>query len=670
VDAHEYFRTINLPSQSLSALARPVPSSPRILCASHTPYVVDVASDSVITLNSHRNPIHSLVAFAASSKTSPELFLAADADRYINVFNVKDRRLLGNLIADNTVEKVATCSLGPSNDVPNSEGPGREFLATTNEDGVVEIFSHPFQHFQQNPQSTSSTSLKAQRKKMTKKSDASLRVIRPDKTGTLAPVFDVSFQGPDIILARAEGGVNLAFERIRWLDEETGNLIFRGVKEIVRGKSSLGATVMNGVKGIGKSHVDDSHAVVVEGGTGDDIPMEYAQDVISISSGVEEEGSSSSDAKGGESESDSEGDADVPNRSLPTGKDVSMVDQGENEEGASEAGEPSFGDLLRAQTSNEPIDVAAAFSSQAPRALVLSGSTALQIPSGVSLATVLTQSLNTNDNNLLESCFHTTDTNIVRTTIQRLDPSVSAVLLQRLAERLSSRPGRYGHLLVWVQWVCVAHGGYIAGNQDVFRKVSSLFRVLDQRCASLDRLLLLKGKLDMLDAQMGLRKQIQESARGVGAGQSDDEGVIYIEGQEEDTSDESEADAAGTSGEAVQKLGADSEDNEDENMPLTVNGVTANADSDDEDEESEEGGAELIDDEAEETDGSSDDELLDEESDEEEDSDEAVDEFEEGISEDDDVLADNDREEEVAVSTEKQKPRPRKSGLSNSFVKG
>jgi U3 small nucleolar RNA-associated protein 5 len=616
-------------------------------------------------LSSHRNAIHSLFASTGLSSALPELFLAADTDRYINVFSIGDQRLLGNLIADTAVERAEFLSTSVSSEqMSNDETLKVELLATINEDGLVEIFSQPFQHFLKDRSSTNSTSLKAQRKKMTKKADASLRVIRPDKAGSTVPVFNVSFQGPDLILARAEGGVNLEFERVRWADEDTGDLVLKGMKEIVRGKRSLGAAVMNGVKDVGKSHVDESHAVVGEGGVGDDVPMEDAPDVISLSSGVDSEDGSSSDVEGGES--DFGEDANMPEPTLPTAKEVAMAASGEDEE---TTGEPSFGELLRAQTSDEPIDVVAALSNTQPRALAPSRSTALQIPSGVSLATILTQSLRTNDTNLLESCFHTTDTDIVRATIQRLDPNLCAILLQRLSERLSSRPGRYGHLLVWIQWICVAHGGYMAGNRDVQRKVTSLFRVLDQRCASLDSLLLLKGKLDMLDAQMGLRKRIQETGRGLRSS-DDDEGIIYVEGQDESSSsDEEEHDAGKKRGKQATTLTFDveSSDNEDEDMPLTINGVAP--ESDDEDEESQEGEAELIDDEAEETDNDSDGESIGGESDDEDgDSEEGVDEFDEGMSEDDEGVDDEDIP--VAVSTKKQKPTPRKAGASSSFVRG
>ncbi len=166
--------------------------------------------------------------------------------------------------------------------------------------------------------------------------------------------------------------------------------------------------------------------------------------------------------------------------------------------------------------------------------------------SGVSLSTVLAQALHTNDNNLLESCFHNTDTQIIRSTIQRLDSKLAGILIQKLAERLSGRPGRYGHLLVWVQWICVAHGGAIGGQPDVLSKIKVLYGVLNQRSKTLDSLLLLKGKLDMLDAQLGLRKQLLSEGGPV---RNADEGpVIYIEGEEEDSDNDSDHEEGAVNG--------------------------------------------------------------------------------------------------------------------------
>lgn len=280
--------------------------------------------------------------------------------------------------------------------------------------------------------------------------------------------------------------------------------------------------------------------------------------------------------------------------------------------------EPSFGDLVAAK-STHAISVAEALPSLGPGVFAPTEPTQqTAVHSGISLSTVLTQALRTNDNSLLESCLHNPDTQIIRSTIQRLDSSLAGVLIQKLAERLSSRPGRYGHLLVWVQWICVAHGGAIGGRPDVLSKVKTLYKVLNQRSKALDSLLMLKGKLDMLDAQLGLRKQLLADRSPV---RNSDKGhVVYVEGEENDDSSDEDV-AVGESSTATPSThknrekktlhdlvpAGEDESEDDEDMPM-INGVVAESDASDYDSEEDEedpiqqheGG--IVDEEAEESD--------------------------------------------------------------------
>src|SRR5436305_8171617 len=117
---------------------------------------------------------------------------------------------------------------------------------------------------------------------------------------------------------------------------------------------------------------------------------------------------------------------------------------------------------------------------------------------------------------------------------------------------MHKRPGRAGSLMVWVQWTLVAHGGYLATQPDLMKKLTTLKRVIDDRARGLQPLLSLKGKLDMLEAQMQLRRSMQSS--GMGPDEEDDEeGVIYVEGQEDEGSEVDDDDEGGD-GEPVKRL--------------------------------------------------------------------------------------------------------------------
>ncbi|ODH45444.1 hypothetical protein ACO22_00014 [Paracoccidioides brasiliensis] len=649
-------RVISLPSASVSALARPVLSNPPVLCASQTPYLIGLEQDGVqgvVTFSAMKNSVHTLISSSPDLGNFSEQFLAADSNRYINIFDIRKKRISNTLVAVSDIESLAFYSApfqkvqGKKNEESTrSNQLQRQLLAVITQNGVIELFSKPFYQL---PPVGGANSLKPCGKSMTRRAEAVIKIIRPDKSRTVVPIISVSFQGPDLVVAWAEGGVNLVFERIRWQDEVTQELMFQGEKEIIREKSAstLGSAMMNGVKNVGRTQVDESHAVVEQGGAAEGIPVEQRdnqKDAIPIPSDDDEE-EEASDEDGSEESEHAEKAQPTSESATREQVDTDMVDA-DTDADAAEGGEPSFGELIRAHAS-EPIDVEAELlddaeaNTHALTSKAIKSNTALQIPSGLSLATVLSQSLKTNDNSLLESCFHTTDMNIVRATIQRMDSSLAATLLQKLAERLSTRPGRYGHLLVWVQWTCIAHGGLIAGRPDVLRKITALFKIMDQRSASLPSLLLLKGKLDMLDAQLGLRQQLQQRAgggSGGGAGvlgsEDEEDGVIYVEGEEDlaDSVDEEEdgvrlleaADSTPAKKRVMRGTDLSEGEEDDEDMPLAINGVASNEEEDGDEEGSEDEEVELFDDEAEESEdgeeaGEEDEEDEEDEDDEEED---------------------------------------------------
>ncbi|TQN66583.1 U3 small nucleolar RNA-associated protein 5 [Colletotrichum shisoi] len=264
----------------------------------------------------------------------------------------------------------------------------------------------------------------------------------------------------------------------------------------------------------------------------------------------------------------------------PTQPKAAGAEGAEDEE---EAGSPTFGELLLGT-----IDVPAILSQQgdSTKAVVSQSSRKnLAPPSLSSLSTVLTQALKTEDTDLLESCLQMTNLETIQQTIERLDSSLAGVLLTKLAARFHRRPGRAGSLMTWVKWTLVAHGGALAVQPKVLERLVSLQKVLSERSRGLPSLLALKGKLDMLEAQMQLRKGRQR--RG-GASQiddadedDDDEGAIYVEG-EEDTDADADANMADGLGSRKALLAAD--DDDDEAVPAT-NGFIGDSDDDDDDDE-------------------------------------------------------------------------------------
>ncbi|KAG5981527.1 hypothetical protein E4U55_002858 [Claviceps digitariae] len=195
---------------------------------------------------------------------------------------------------------------------------------------------------------------------------------------------------------------------------------------------------------------------------------------------------------------------------------------------------PSFGELLRG---NDTIDVPALLqqSSSSGNMTTQPSRTAIVPPSHQSLTTVLTQALKTDDTELLESCLHTTDLPTVRNTIERIDSSLAGNLLNKLAARLHRRPGRAGNLMTWVQWTLVSHGGALASQPKVVQSLNGLQKVLAERAKGLNSLLALKGKLDLLECQMDLRRKMQCTSgllrQGETSDDDEDDDVIWVEGE-------------------------------------------------------------------------------------------------------------------------------------------
>lgn len=547
------------------------------------------------TFTANTTAIHSI--FPSKDHT---LFLsAADSDRFINVFSVPEGKSIGALVAESDV-KTLSFTAG-------------DILVAVTADGIVELFKKPFEPVSANTVDSPVASRK--RKAITRKGDAKVRIVRPDSRDRVS-IADASLQGDELVVAWVESGVNMEFEKIRWSNPEDGSLVLNGLVEVARSKAAGigggGGVVMNGAKDMGKTSVDQSKAVVVGGIDTQDVGMEDVS----------------------EAEEDEE-------------EHVEEEDDEEDEEEEKEPEEPSFAEKFQA------LEVSAA--KTATSTALTTTSTALekkgiQPPSAGSLTTVLTQALKTNDTTLLESCLHTTDSSSILATVRRLNSTMAVSLLERLAERIARRPGRAGSLGIWVRWTLVAHGGYLVSLPDLMSTLSGLYSTLNTRAGALPRLLALQGRLDMLHAQVDLRKALRSSAEGGLEGGVGDRGVLYVEGQEQDSSSDEgsdeEPEEVGMQGLQIEDAsfikGGAGDETEDEDM---VNGVEGSSGDDDEDEEGED---EDEDDEEEEGNGFFDIEAS-------EASDDDAEEDEVDYDDVDAEVLDTDEEEERAVSKPKSR---------------
>lgn len=696
---HSRVRIISIPDPAVAVLARPSITPPQILCASSTPFAVTLESPGDFHFekyDSFKHPIHSLLPSKHGSSAPAEYFLAADSDRYMNIYNVPEKKLSRTLVAASGILAV-DLSYSPKD---ASSIWNKQILAAVTKDGTVELFVEPFELAKQ-----LNGDLKSSRKNLTKKATAHVRLVNSQKRKPVA-IIAASLQGPDLVFVSSEGGVGLSFQKIRWQDEGNGELLFDGVKEVIKvnSASTLNTATLNGVKDMGRSNVDESRTVVVNGVAGgphaDAIEILSTDDDDDEEDSVDEADENDNTSNQDEGESDVDSDEDMVEANQGNEAEDEEMNDGTASEHDSTAGEPSFGEMLASRHPNE-ISIADNLAAGDTRISVGGRDGLPAIPSGMSLGTVLTQSLRTNDQNLLEACLHTLDISVVKNTIQRLDSSLAGVLLSKLAERLATRPGRYGNLITWVQWTCVAHGGAIAAQPDVAAKVRTLYQVLTQRSKTLDSLLLLKGKLDMLDAQLSFRKQLAAQRPPRRDGQ-DEPGMIYIEGEDNwESSDDEDLDEditarpvkklargrgqAKTTKRALEDLIGDDESSDNDNLLALENG---DIDSDDEDEEESDDDNDgrlvlnrrkhdLVDDEAEESDpddegnegfgaesSSDDDSSLNDDEEVEEDDDEEDSEMDDFINDDaisfaedeDDIHIPGDEDEDLEVTAPSPEP--------------
>jgi len=432
-----------------------------------------------------------------------------------------------------------------------------------------------------------------------------------------------------------------------------------------RAGKTLKASLTNGARDTPKSLPDESKANISNHAGGNhDVDMDDvdvgAEDESELDSedDIDEEGEDDAlhaQANGGPHKTLTNG---VSNHNLESSKSKTTNANDATDDVDDPAG-PSFGDLLQA-AHPETIDVQAAFTARdQEKALVPTDNARnLQAPSATSLGTVLTQALRTNDKELLESCLQTKDLASIRSTIQRLQSPLVATLLQRLAERLHKRPGRAGPLMVWVQWSLVAHGGYLASQPQVTKQLKALHQVVRERANSLHSLMSLKGKLDMLSAQIELRRSMQAQRSAQYESEDDEERVVYVEGEEDESSEEmSDEEEAVVRQQSKRKPArkakqidvgaAESQDEDGEDDVAMINGIDDDAEESDDGEDEDGDGMGFIDDEADVT--------SDDENDSTEDG-ESADELED--EEDDDA---SESEEEAAPPAKRKQPLQRSS---------
>lgn len=177
------------------------------------------------------------------------------------------------------------------------------------------------------------------------------------------------------------------------------------------------------------------------------------------------------------------------------------------------------------------------------------------------LSVILTQSLKNNDHSLLETVFSNNDHEVIKNTIHRITPVSAVQLLERIAERIARQVYRFDQLSVWLKWVVVIHGSVLASMPGLESKLAGLHATLTKKADTLPRLLEIQGRLQMLEQQNELKREILEDSDSDEDAELSD--VEYIEAIDDA---EANGDAAFLNGEVSSN--EESEDEEEENGVL------------------------------------------------------------------------------------------------------
>lgn len=145
------------------------------------------------------------------------------------------------------------------------------------------------------------------------------------------------------------------------------------------------------------------------------------------------------------------------------------------------------------------------------------------------LTVVLAQALRNNDHSLLETVLCNRDPSVIQKTINRLDASLAVVLLDRLAERITRQQLRFEQLNFWLKWIIIIHGGVLSSMPNMSNKLASLHAILTKKAQQLPRLLELQGRLNMLQQQNTLKKEILNGSIAQDDYDDADTDVEYVE---------------------------------------------------------------------------------------------------------------------------------------------
>lgn len=232
---------------------------PHLLLASHSIYLVDISSKSVIkTFPGHIQPISSLIPI------DEDLFLtSAIGDRFMNLNSIKKSSNTAVFVAQTPIKSVSLLNKN-----------GKSILTALTENGTMEIFNDPFNLNENNSISTSSKKKRRQQASLVQShsSNSIYKLSRPEIE--IKSVQDAnliinssSINDNHIIISWLENSSVSYFESIKWLDE-SGNYLIDSNLIIYKSRPNLKSTQSLTERGhdiaASKPYVE-GHAIISDG---------------------------------------------------------------------------------------------------------------------------------------------------------------------------------------------------------------------------------------------------------------------------------------------------------------------------------------------------------------------------------------------------------------------
>jgi len=193
------------------------------------------------------------------------------------------------------------------------------------------------------------------------------------------------------------------------------------------------------------------------------------------------------------------------------------------------------------------------------------------------LVKLLNVSKKTGDENVIKLCSSNNDDDNIKETIKLFSTSESSSslitkLFEIISNEVASEPSKNSALSIWLKWLLLVHGGFIAKQPEQYDNLKTLQTGLTEGMKLMPRLLGLQGRLQLLKSQTQLRNNLNnmniesddEEDKDVSniIANNDDSGNITIANGESDDFEEADAESFAIDAGAGEEAGDEEKDEE------------------------------------------------------------------------------------------------------------